>query len=122
MLGRPSLFKKSVQCPLWVKADICAAKTHVRFTPNSDRKSEFPLRAMSALPPKADKSHEIIKRVSRVNQAPGKVFRAPFRHTNAMCARRERQMPYELDSSRLEQVIMLGGLALFLVLATVIPA
>jgi hypothetical protein len=31
-------------------------------------------------------------------------------------------MPYELDSSRLEQVIMLGGLALFLVLAAVIPA
>jgi len=77
---------------------------------------------MSAFPPKADKTHEIIKRISRVNQASGKVFRAPFRHTNAMCARRERQMPYELDSSRLEQVIMLGGLALFLVLATVIPA
>jgi hypothetical protein len=31
-------------------------------------------------------------------------------------------MSYEFDSSRIEQVIMLGGLALFLVLATVIPA
>jgi hypothetical protein len=30
------------------KADMCNAPTHVRFTPNSDRKS------MSALPPKAD--------------------------------------------------------------------
>ena len=31
-------------------------------------------------------------------------------------------MSFELDSSRIEQVIMLGGLALFLILATVIPA
>ena len=76
----------------------------------------------SALSPKADKSHEIIKRVSRVNQASGKVFRAPFRHMNAMCARRERQMSCGFDSSRIEQVIMLGGLALFLVLATIMPA
>jgi hypothetical protein len=36
------------------KADICAAKNHVRFTPNSDRESEFPQQAMSALPPRAD--------------------------------------------------------------------
>jgi hypothetical protein len=36
------------------KADICAAKTHVRFTPNSDRESEIPQNVMSALPPKAD--------------------------------------------------------------------
>ena len=31
-------------------------------------------------------------------------------------------MSREFDSSRIEQVIMLGGLALFLVLATVMPA
>jgi hypothetical protein len=36
------------------KADMCAAKRYVRFTPNSDRESGFPQRAMSALPPKAD--------------------------------------------------------------------
>src|SRR5262245_57305956 len=36
------------------KADICAAKSHVRFTPNSDRKSGLPQTVMSALPPKAD--------------------------------------------------------------------
>jgi hypothetical protein len=36
------------------KADMCAAKRHVRFTPNSDRESEIPHRVMSALPPKAD--------------------------------------------------------------------
>ena len=35
-------------------ADICNAPTHVRFTPNSDRKSGFPNKVMSALPPKAD--------------------------------------------------------------------
>jgi hypothetical protein len=33
---------------------MCGAKHHVRFTPNSDRESEIPQRAMSALPPKAD--------------------------------------------------------------------
>jgi hypothetical protein len=36
------------------KADICAAKTYVRFTPNSDRESGFPQKVISALPPKAD--------------------------------------------------------------------
>jgi hypothetical protein len=35
-------------------ADICAATSHVRFTPNSDRESEIPQKAMSALAPKAD--------------------------------------------------------------------
>jgi hypothetical protein len=35
-------------------ADIYGAKRHVRFTPNSDRKSGFPHKVMSALPPKAD--------------------------------------------------------------------
>jgi hypothetical protein len=36
------------------KADMCGAKGHVRFTPNSDRESGFPRKVMSALPPKAD--------------------------------------------------------------------
>jgi hypothetical protein len=36
------------------KADMCDAKGHVRFTPNSDRESRFPQKIMSALPPKAD--------------------------------------------------------------------
>jgi hypothetical protein len=36
------------------KADICAATGHVRFIPNSDRESEIPQKAMSALPQKAD--------------------------------------------------------------------
>jgi hypothetical protein len=35
-------------------ADICSAKGHVRFAPNSDRESEIPQTVMSALPPKAD--------------------------------------------------------------------
>jgi hypothetical protein len=33
---------------------MCAAKRHVCFTPNSDRESEIPQKAMSALPLKAD--------------------------------------------------------------------
>ena len=36
------------------QADMCSAKGHVRFTLNSDRKSGFPQKGMSALPPKAD--------------------------------------------------------------------
>src|SRR5262249_32792104 len=36
------------------KADICAATSHVRFTPNSDRESGLGQTVMSALPPKAD--------------------------------------------------------------------
>jgi hypothetical protein len=36
------------------KADICSAPTHVRFTPNCDRKSGYLRFVMSALPPKAD--------------------------------------------------------------------
>jgi hypothetical protein len=36
------------------KADICAAKSDVRFTPDNDRESGFPHKVMSALPPKAD--------------------------------------------------------------------
>ena len=35
-------------------ANICSAKGHVRFAPNSDRESGFPQTVMSALPPKAD--------------------------------------------------------------------
>jgi hypothetical protein len=35
-------------------ADMCGANGHVRFAPNSDRKSGPPQNVMSALPPKAD--------------------------------------------------------------------
>jgi hypothetical protein len=33
---------------------MCGARRHVRFTPNSDRESEIPQKAMCALAPKAD--------------------------------------------------------------------
>jgi len=33
---------------------MCGATAHVRFNPNSDRKSGFPHKVMSALRPKAD--------------------------------------------------------------------
>src|SRR5215831_13773926 len=36
------------------KADMCSARAHVRFAPNSDRESRHPQTVMSALPPKAD--------------------------------------------------------------------
>jgi len=36
------------------QADICSAKRHVRFTPNSDRESGHGPMVMSALPSKAD--------------------------------------------------------------------
>jgi hypothetical protein len=37
-------------------ADICGAKGHVRFAPNSDHESRLAQTVMSALPPKADVS------------------------------------------------------------------
>jgi len=37
------------------QADIRIAQAHVCFTPNSDRESGFSQKAMSALPPKADR-------------------------------------------------------------------
>src|SRR5262249_13107718 len=42
------------------EADMCAAKRDVRFTPNSDRESEIPQKAMSALAPKADMCSAIV--------------------------------------------------------------
>ena len=36
------------------KQTYAVQQRHVRFTPNSDRESEFPQKVMSALPPKAD--------------------------------------------------------------------
>jgi len=36
------------------KADMCGAKRHVRFTPNSDRESGLPQKVVSALTPEAD--------------------------------------------------------------------
>ena len=43
-----------VMSALPLKADMCAAKSDVGFTPNSHRESGFPATGMSALPPKAD--------------------------------------------------------------------
>jgi hypothetical protein len=53
---RQILFAESLQINVRFgsKADICNAKGHVRFTPDSDRESGFPQTVMSTLPPKAD--------------------------------------------------------------------
>src|SRR5262249_18650446 len=57
-LQRPEIPKRSFRENWHVrfgsKADMCSASKHVRFTPNSDRKSGLPQELMSALPPKAD--------------------------------------------------------------------
>ena len=45
--------EKPVNVRFGSKADIRTAKSDVRFTPNSDRKSGFPHKVMSALPPKS---------------------------------------------------------------------
>jgi hypothetical protein len=55
------------------KADMCSAREHVRFTPNSDRQSEFPHNAMSALPPKAD----MCAATRDVRYGPNATVRAP---------------------------------------------
>jgi|GEM_PF-4402999 hypothetical protein len=59
LILRPELFALHMsafetQSGLWSPQDICAATSHVRFTPNSDRESEIPQKVMSALTPKAD--------------------------------------------------------------------
>jgi hypothetical protein len=52
--GQAGLVKGRFDVRFGSKADMCSAKGHVRFTPNSDRKSGLPQMVMSALPPKAD--------------------------------------------------------------------
>ena len=52
--GRYVLFATGCHVRFGSKADICAATSHVRFAPDSDRESGFPQTVMSALPPKAD--------------------------------------------------------------------
>jgi len=49
-----SLVKRWLNIRFGSKADMCVAKSDVCFTPNSDRESEIPQKAMSGLPPKAD--------------------------------------------------------------------
>jgi hypothetical protein len=50
----PASLKAVANVRFGSKADMCGAKAHVRFTPNSDRESGFPQTIMSALPLKAD--------------------------------------------------------------------
>jgi hypothetical protein len=52
--GQAGLVKGRFDVRFGSKADMCSAKGHVRFTPNSDRKIGLPQMVMSALPPKAD--------------------------------------------------------------------
>ena len=52
--GQAGLVKGRFDVRFGSKADMCSAKGHVRFTPNSDRKSGHPQNAMSAVPLKAD--------------------------------------------------------------------
>jgi hypothetical protein len=47
-------FNRLIDVRFGSKADICAATSHVRFTPNSDHESGRSQNIMSALPPKAD--------------------------------------------------------------------
>ena len=55
---RMRLVKGRINVRFGSLADICSATSHVRFTPNSDRKSGLPQTVMSALPPKADGSEK----------------------------------------------------------------
>jgi hypothetical protein len=60
------------------KADMCIAKSDVRFTPNSDCESGFPQEVMSALPPKAD----MCGTTSDVGYGPKADIRASKRNVN----------------------------------------
>src|SRR5262249_52915020 len=50
----PTLEDRNSNVRFGSKADICAATSDVRFTPNSDHESRHQQTVMSALPPKAD--------------------------------------------------------------------
>jgi len=52
--GHAGLVKGRFDVRFGSKADICAATSDVRFTPDSDRKSRHAAMVMSALHPKAD--------------------------------------------------------------------
>ena len=52
--GHAGLVKGRFDVRFGSKADVCVAKPHVRFTPNSDRKSGLALTVMSAFTLKAD--------------------------------------------------------------------
>src|SRR5262249_37045208 len=53
VLAQTTIVKGRVHVRFGSKADICNAKAHVRFTPESDRESGPPQTVMSALPPNA---------------------------------------------------------------------
>jgi hypothetical protein len=55
-------------------ADMCAAKSHVRFAPNSDREGGFLQKLMSALPPKADMSSATARDTSYGSRVAGAVL------------------------------------------------
>jgi hypothetical protein len=88
-------------------ADICGAKSHVRFTPNSDRESGFPHEVMSALPPKAD-----------MCSAPGDVRFVPIAdiaylldHIIGACKQRRRHFePKRLGCCEIDNEFKLGWL------------
>jgi hypothetical protein len=56
------------------KADMCSAKRHVRFTPNSDRESGHVPLVISALPPEAD-----------ICSALAYVCFGPIAHSSGLC-------------------------------------
>ena len=53
MLGRGST---PLECPLWVKADICGAQSHVRFTPESGH-----VQCTSPCPLWANSGHSVLR-------------------------------------------------------------
>jgi hypothetical protein len=53
-VSRNTFFHRAQHVRFGSEADMCAAISDVRFTPNSDRESGLPQKVMSALPPKAD--------------------------------------------------------------------
>jgi len=124
-------------CPLWVKSRRMPAPAHVRFTPNSDTDCVF---RHVCFGPKADIAGHSISPVA--SNDGGMSSTVPFPEEIAVCellhiqsqrtdhiicirighGHRERQMSFEFDRTYLEEVVMLSALALFLILAFVMPA
>jgi hypothetical protein len=92
---------------------------HVRFTPNSGNQ-RVPLVTVTPADPIFMKKVRCCVSYLTSRPQPGQYI---IRNTNChVHDYRERQMSYEFDRRRIEQVIVLSGLVLFLALAALIPA
>ena len=121
---RESGHAQTVMSALPLKADVCGANHHVCFGPIADI-------AGHSISPVASNDAECS--IQSTVPFPEEIAVCELLHSQSertdhiICIRighehRERQMSFEFDRTYLEEVVMLSALALFLILAFVMPA